>query len=138
LNAGLVFGLADDGEENGGVDGDRVGLCVHGCGLWVVGCGLWVVGWKSRSWEGKKRGGNERLSGWGDGIRFSFMDTAESAKEANPRAVAENANARHFARKEAWKNEPGNRFTPEQVLEPGRSGEWRWAGPQEVHVWPCP
>jgi hypothetical protein len=81
---------------------------------------------------------NECLSGRRDGGIGFAMDTGASSKDSNPRAVAEDANARHFTRKEAWKTEPGNRFTPEQVLEPGRTGEWRWAGPREVHMWPCP
>ena len=66
------------------------------------------------------------------------MDIGVSIKQLNPQVAEKDANAWHFARKEAWKNESGNRFTPEQVLEPGRTGEWKWAGPREVHVWPCP
>jgi hypothetical protein len=81
---------------------------------------------------------NEHLSGRGDGGIGFAMDIDVSSKDSFPLAAEEEANERHFARKEAWKNEPGNRFTPEQVLEPGRTGEWRWAGPREVHVWPCP
>jgi hypothetical protein len=48
------------------------------------------------------------------------------------------ANERHFAMKEAWKNQPGNRYTPEQLREPGQLGDWKWAGPKEVFIWPCP
>jgi hypothetical protein len=66
------------------------------------------------------------------------MEAGEPTQESNPQGGESDANARHFAMKEAWKNQPGNRYTPEQLREPGQLGDWKWAGPKEVFIWPCP
>jgi hypothetical protein len=66
------------------------------------------------------------------------MNPCESTENPNSPLGEGTVNERHFAMKEAWKNNPGNRYTAEELRAPGVSGEWDLVPSAEVHLWPCP